>query len=75
MKQKEALDSASISYAQISTVEASLTNIQSSKSADGRFTASGHQSGSIYIFSNDTGRMLYSLSGAIIKEIYNIAAC
>ena len=32
-------------------------------SRDGKFTASGHQSGAIYIFNNDTGRVLYSLSG------------
>ena len=32
---------------------------------DGRFTASGHESGNIYVFSNDTGRMLYSLSGLV----------
>lgn len=32
-------------------------------SRDGRFTASGHQNGSVYIFNNDTGRILYSLSG------------
>ena len=32
-------------------------------SADGKFTASGHQNGAIYIFDNDTGRILYSLAG------------
>ncbi|KAF4978830.1 hypothetical protein FZEAL_4853 [Fusarium zealandicum] len=32
-------------------------------SRDGKYTASGHQNGSIYIFNNDTGRVLYSLSG------------
>lgn len=32
-------------------------------SRDGKFTASGHQNGSVYIFNNDTGRVLYSLSG------------
>jgi superkiller protein 8 len=33
------------------------------KSLDGRFTASGHESGNIYIFSNDTGKLMHSLSG------------
>ncbi len=32
-------------------------------SRDGKFTASGHQNGAVYIFDNDTGRVLYSLSG------------
>lgn len=32
-------------------------------SRDGKYTASGHQNGSIYIFNNDTGRILFSLSG------------
>lgn len=33
------------------------------KSADGRFIASGHENGSVYIFSTETGRMPFSLSG------------
>lgn len=32
-------------------------------SRDGKFTASGHQNGAVYVFNNDTGRLLYSLSG------------
>lgn len=32
-------------------------------SRDGKFTASGHQNGSVYIFNNETGRILYALSG------------
>lgn len=32
-------------------------------SRDGKFTASGHENGGVYIFNNDTGRMLYSLPG------------
>lgn len=32
-------------------------------SRDGRFTASGHENGAVYVFNNDTGRMLYSLPG------------
>lgn len=32
-------------------------------STDGKFTASGHQNGAVYIFNNDTGRILFSLSG------------
>lgn len=34
-------------------------------STDGKFTASGHQNGSVYIFNNNTGRILYSLSGML----------
>jgi superkiller protein 8 len=34
-------------------------------SRDGRFTASGHENGAVYVFNNDTGRMLYSLPGKI----------
>jgi len=34
-------------------------------SADGRFTASGHQDGSVYVFNNVTGRLMYSLSGTL----------
>lgn len=32
-------------------------------SADGRFTASGHENGGVYVFNNDTGRMVHSLPG------------
>ncbi len=32
-------------------------------SRDGKFTASGHQSGAIYVFNNETGRLQYSLPG------------
>lgn len=32
-------------------------------SRDGRYTASGHENGGVYVFNNDTGRMLYSLPG------------
>lgn len=32
-------------------------------SRDGRFTASGHENGAVYVFNNDTGRMVYSLPG------------
>ncbi|KAI1935547.1 Ski complex subunit Rec14 [Ophidiomyces ophidiicola] len=34
-------------------------------SPDGSFTASGHQSGSVYLFDNGTGRMPHSLSGLV----------
>ena len=30
---------------------------------DGRFTASGHENGGIYIFNNETGRLFLSLPG------------
>ena len=31
----------------------------------GKYTASGHQNGAVYIFNNETGRILYSLSGML----------
>lgn len=37
-------------------------------SRDGKYTASGHQNGSIYIFNNDTGRILFSLSGSLFSS-------
>lgn len=30
-------------------------------SRDGRFTASGHENGGVYVFNNDSGRMIHSL--------------
>lgn len=33
------------------------------QSRDGRFTASGHENGGVYLFSNETGRLLHSLPG------------
>lgn len=41
-------------------------------SADGRFTASGHENGSVYVFNNDTGRMPHSLAG-LVKPIRAVA--
>ncbi|KAF4627136.1 hypothetical protein G7Y89_g11016 [Cudoniella acicularis] len=41
-------------------------------SRDGRFTASGHENGGVYIFNNDTGRMLYSLPG-LVKPVRTVA--
>ena len=35
-------------------------------SRDGKLTASGHESGAVYVFNNDAGRMAYSLSGKIL---------
>lgn len=32
-------------------------------SRDGKYTASGHQNGAVYVFNNDTGRLQYSLPG------------
>ncbi|KAK3392302.1 WD40-repeat-containing domain protein [Sordaria brevicollis] len=32
-------------------------------SRDGKFTASGHENGGVYVFNNDAGRMVFSLSG------------
>lgn len=34
-------------------------------SRDGKYTASGHQNGAVYIFDNSTGRILYSLSSKL----------
>ncbi|KAL8691137.1 MAG: hypothetical protein Q9218_003570 [Villophora microphyllina] len=41
-------------------------------SVDGRYTASGHENGGVYIFNNDTGRLLHSLPG-LIKAVRAIA--
>ncbi len=32
-------------------------------SRDGKYTASGHQNGAVYVFNNDTDRLQYSLPG------------
>jgi superkiller protein 8 len=34
-------------------------------SRDGRFTASGHENGGVYVFDNETGKMMYSLPGKL----------
>ncbi|CAJ2511363.1 Uu.00g069880.m01.CDS01 [Anthostomella pinea] len=41
-------------------------------SRDGKFTASGHQSGAVYVFNNDTGRLQYSLPG-LVKPVRAVA--
>ncbi|KAL8785341.1 MAG: hypothetical protein Q9213_003406 [Squamulea squamosa] len=41
-------------------------------SPDGRYTASGHENGGVYIFNNDTGRLLHSLPG-LIKAVRAVA--
>ncbi|RQM04551.1 hypothetical protein DH86_00004409, partial [Scytalidium sp. 3C] len=41
-------------------------------SRDGRFTATGHENGGIYVFNNDTGRILYSLPG-LVKPVRTVA--
>ncbi|KAK4141183.1 uncharacterized protein C8A04DRAFT_39315 [Dichotomopilus funicola] len=41
-------------------------------SRDGRLTASGHESGGVYVFNNDAGRMVYSLSG-LSKPVRTVA--
>lgn len=41
-------------------------------SRDGKYTASGHQNGAVYIFNNDTGRISYSLSG-LAKPVRAVA--
>ncbi|CAL8582474.1 Ski complex subunit Rec14 [Xanthoria parietina] len=41
-------------------------------SVDGRYTASGHENGGVYVFNNDTGRLLHSLPG-LIKAVRAVA--
>ncbi|KAI1090118.1 WD40 repeat-like protein [Rostrohypoxylon terebratum] len=41
-------------------------------SRDGKYTASGHQNGAVYVFNNDTGRLQYSLPG-LVKPIRSVA--
>ncbi|KAI8252256.1 Meiotic recombination protein rec14 [Colletotrichum sp. SAR11_239] len=41
-------------------------------SRDGKFTASGHQNGSVYLFNNDTGRLASSLPG-LAKPVRAVA--
>ncbi|KAH8175562.1 WD domain, g-beta repeat domain-containing protein [Sarocladium implicatum] len=41
-------------------------------SRDGKYTASGHQNGAVYIFDNDTGRILFSLPG-LAKPVRAVA--
>ncbi|KAL0940361.1 meiotic recombination protein ski8 [Colletotrichum truncatum] len=41
-------------------------------SRDGRYTASGHQNGSVYVFNNDSGRLAYSLPG-LAKPVRAVA--
>lgn len=43
-------------------------------SRDGKFTASGHENGAVYVFNNDTGRMMYSLPGKLcVLDFRNFA--
>lgn len=37
-------------------------------SRDGRLTASGHENGTVYVFNNETGRIIYSLPGKKAKK-------
>ncbi|XMA12897.1 hypothetical protein WAI453_005688 [Rhynchosporium graminicola] len=41
-------------------------------SRDGRFTASGHENGGVYVFNNDTGRMAFSLPG-LVKPVRTLS--
>ncbi|KAK2625336.1 hypothetical protein QTJ16_005705 [Diplocarpon rosae] len=41
-------------------------------SRDGRYTASGHENGGVYVFNNETGRMLYSLPG-LVKPVRTVS--
>lgn len=44
---------------------------QSLQSPDGRFVASGHESGNVYLFSTATSRLLHSLPG-LIKPVRDV---
>jgi len=50
----------------------SLTRYPLSKSIDGRFTASGHENGGIYIFNNETGRMFHSLPSTQSHPVHEL---
>ncbi|PFH56650.1 hypothetical protein XA68_16189 [Ophiocordyceps unilateralis] len=41
-------------------------------SNDGKYTASGHQNGAVYVFNNRSGRIMYSLSG-LVKPVRAVA--
>ncbi|ELR09039.1 superkiller [Pseudogymnoascus destructans] len=41
-------------------------------SRDGKCTASGHENGAVYVFDNDTGRMMYSMPG-LVKPVRTVA--
>ncbi|KAK5651212.1 hypothetical protein OQA88_12719 [Cercophora sp. LCS_1] len=41
-------------------------------SGDGKFTASGHENGGVYVFNNDAGRLAYSLAG-LAKPVRAVA--
>jgi len=40
-------------------------------SVDGNYTASGHQNGEVYLFNNETGRLLHSLPG-LVKAVRSV---
>ena len=39
-------------------------------SRDGKFTACGHENGGVYVFNNDAGRLVYSLSGGWSPSLF-----
>lgn len=41
-------------------------------SSDGKYTASGHQNGAVYVFDNDSGRLRYKLTG-LAKPVRAVA--
>ncbi|KAK5016621.1 Ski complex subunit Rec14, partial [Cryomyces antarcticus] len=55
-----------------SEMQASSLKLTRSQSVDGRFTASGHENGSVHIFNNDTGRLAHSLAG-LVKPVRAVA--
>lgn len=44
-------------------------------SRDGKLTASGHQSGAVYVFNNDAGRLSYSLPGRPASRVSIVSTC
>lgn len=59
------VDMVSLAFSILWVSRAVCTDEGMFQSMDGRFTACGHESGNIYVFSNDTGRMLHSLPGLV----------
>lgn len=44
-------------------------------SRNGKFTASGHQNGTVYVFNNDTGRLIHSLTSTSRRGPISSAHC
>ncbi|KAI1076401.1 WD40 repeat-like protein [Whalleya microplaca] len=57
--------SASIRQYETGTASSDSFGLCVDLSRDGKYTVSGHQSGGVFVFNNDTGRLQYSLSGLV----------